>query len=75
MRIEKRLTHMTSILIRENKTMTELKLYTLKEISELLKVTQRTLLSYLKEGKLKGQKIGGKWIISEENLHKFINGD
>ena len=55
--------------------MTDLKLYTLKQISELLKVTQRTLLTYLKEGKLKGQKIGGKWIISEENLHKFINGD
>ena len=53
--------------------MTELKLYNLKEVSELLKVTQRTLLTYLKEGKLKGQKIGGKWIISEENLHKFIN--
>lgn len=75
MHTEKRLIHMTNTLIRENKRMTELKLYTLKEISELLKVTQRTLLSYLKEGKLKGQKIGGKWIISDENLHKFINGD
>ena len=55
--------------------MTDLKFYTLKDISELLKVTERTLLTYLKEGKLKGQKIGGKWIISETNLQKFLNAD
>ena len=74
MRIEKRERRIINT-SKENKTMTELKLYTLKDVAELLKVTQRTLLTYLKEGKLKGQKIGGKWIISEENLHKFINGD
>lgn len=54
--------------------MTDIKLYNLKDIAELLKVTERTLLTYLKEGKLKGQKIGGKWIITEENLKNFING-
>lgn len=54
--------------------MEDIKLYTLKEVAELLKVTERTLLTYLKDKKLKGVKIGGKWRISEENLTNFVNG-
>jgi excisionase family DNA binding protein len=54
--------------------MDDIKVYTLKEVASLLKVTERTLLTYLKEKKLKGNKIGGKWIISQENLQNFING-
>ena len=54
----------------------ELKVYSLTEIEPILGVTHRTLLSYIKDGKLKGAvKIGGKWKISEENLTKFINGE
>ena len=52
-----------------------IKLYSLKEVAKLLDVTERTLHNYIKTGKLKGQKIGGKWKISDENLKKFINGD
>ena len=55
--------------------MTDLKLYDLKELSEKLEVTQRTLLTYLKEGRLKGVKIGGKWKVTEDNLQKFVNGN
>ena len=51
----------------------EIKVYTLKEVAEVLKVTERTLLTYIKEEKLKAKKIGGKWIISQENLQDFIN--
>ena len=52
-----------------------IKLYTLKDLSEILKVTQRTLHNYIKEGRMTGQKIGGKWQISETNLRKFVNGE
>ena len=53
----------------------DLKVYSLTEIEPILGVTHRTLLTYIKDGKLKGVKIGGKWKISAENLKKFINGD
>ena len=53
----------------------DLKLYTLTELEEILGVTHRTLQTYMKDGRLKGQKIGGKWKVSEENLMKFINGE
>jgi len=53
----------------------DLKVYSLTEIEPILGVTHRTLLTYIKDGKLKGVKIGGKWKISADNLKKFINGD
>ncbi len=52
-----------------------LTLYTLTELESVLGVTHRTLQSYIKDGRLKGVKIGGKWKVSEENLNKFINGE
>lgn len=52
-----------------------LTLYTLTELESVLGVTHRTLQSYIKDGRLKGVKIGGKWKVSEENLRKFINGE
>ena len=53
----------------------ELKVYSLTEIEPILGVTHRTLLTYIKDGRLKGVKIGGKWKVSGENLRKFINGE
>ena len=53
----------------------ELKVYSLTEIEPIMGVTHRTLLTYIKDGRLKGVKIGGKWKVSGENLRKFINGE
>ena len=53
----------------------ELKVYSLTEIEPILGVTHRTLLTYIKDGRLKGVKIGGKWKVRGENLRKFINGE
>lgn len=52
-----------------------LNVYTLTELEPILGVTHRTLLTYVKDGKLKAVKIGGKYKVSEENLKKFINGE
>lgn len=56
-------------------TIMEIKLYTLKEIAEILKVTERTLLAYIKEGRLKAYKIGGKWMVTHENLLNLVKGN
>ena len=50
-------------------------LYTLTELEPILGVTHRTLLTYIKSGKLKAIKIGGKWKVSKDNLQKFVNGE
>lgn len=50
------------------------KLYSLKELEDNLKVSNRTLLRYIKAGKLKAVKIGGKYVVSESNYSDFISG-
>lgn len=49
-------------------------MYSVSDLEPIIGVTHRTLLSYIKQGRLKAVKIGGKWRISEENLMKFLNG-
>ena len=56
-------------------TLENIKLYTLTELEPVLGVTHRTLLDYVKKGKLKAVKIGGKWKVSEDNLMRLVNGE
>ena len=53
--------------------MKEIKLYTVEEVTEILKVTQRTLYNYIKRRSLKAIKIGKYWRIKVEDLEDFIN--
>lgn len=52
--------------------MAEIKVYTLDEVADILKLTRRTMYSYVKEGKLKASKIGKYWRVSEKALNEFI---
>jgi hypothetical protein len=52
--------------------MTNLNTYTLEEVSDILKVTRRTIYNYIKNGDLKAVKIGKYWRVSETNLKDFI---
>lgn len=53
--------------------MTEIKLYTPEEAAQLLKVTRRSIYTYLKSGNLEAVKIGNGWRISQEALEKFLS--
>lgn len=55
--------------------MLDIKIYSMKEVGKILGVTERTLYNYIKNNKIKVQKIGGRWIITEENLKKFIKAE
>lgn len=52
----------------------EITLYTIKELSEKLELHPITLRTYIRSGKLKGQKVGGRWMITEESLKEFFAG-
>lgn len=52
----------------------DLKLYTLREIEPIIGVTHRTLQTYIYEGKLKANKVGGRWTVTKEQLDDFIKG-
>lgn len=51
------------------------KTFSLKELESILQVSNRTLQSYVKSGRLKATKIGGRWRVTPENLKKFIDGE
>lgn len=48
------------------------KLLTLKETAKILRVSERTIMRYLKSGKLKGSKLG-QWRIEQSDLEDFLN--
>ena len=47
-------------------------LYSVPEVAHKLNVTTVTIRNYLRQGKLKGQKVMGRWFISEEDLVEFF---
>ena len=51
----------------------QITLYSVLELSKKLKVTPLTLRSYIKKGRMKGQKLGGTWYVSEDGLRDFFN--
>lgn len=52
----------------------DVKAYNVQEAAELLDVSAQTIRSYIKQGKLKAQKAGNKYVITEETLKAFIKG-
>lgn len=52
--------------------MEEIKVYTIEEVCKILKVTRRTVYTYIKEGKLKAAKIGKYWRVNEADLLEML---
>lgn len=52
--------------------MQDLKLYTIKEIAGILKVTERTIYNYIMTGSLPAIKIGKNWRVKHIDLEQFL---
>jgi excisionase family DNA binding protein len=52
-----------------------IKLYTIQETAEALGVTAQTIRAYLKQGRLKGIRIGRPILITENNIKEFMGLD
>ncbi len=51
----------------------ELKLYTIDEVTKILKVTQRTVYNYIKNGNLTAIKVGKYWRVKHQDLETFLS--
>ncbi len=49
-----------------------IKFYTLLETAEALKVTPQTIRAWIKQGRIKSQRIGRPILITEKNLREFL---
>ena len=52
----------------------ELGLWTLAEFAGMLRVSQQSIYNWLKQGRLTGVKLGGRWRFRDEDLRRFLNG-
>lgn len=52
-----------------------LDVFTIKQVAYKFDVTERTVNNWMKEGKLKGKKIGGKWRFTKDELERFVKAD
>ena len=52
--------------------MLEQKLYTVADVAELTGLTSRTIRNYLKDGTLRGKKIGVQWRFTEEDINRLF---
>jgi excisionase family DNA binding protein len=48
------------------------KLFTVDDIAKMTMMTSRTIRNYIKEGLLKGNKIGGQWRFTEEDIKNLM---
>lgn len=51
-----------------------IKLFTVTETAETLEITPQTVRAYIKQGRLKGQRIGRPILITENSIKQFLNG-
>lgn len=49
------------------------KLYTVEDIAKMTMLTSRTIRNYIKEGTLKGKKLGGQWRFTEEDVKNLMD--
>ena len=50
-----------------------LTLYSIDDLNEMLGVSKMTLRAYLREGRLKGKKLGVQWYVTEEAIKEYFN--
>ena len=54
-------------------TIGNLTLYSVPELSQKLNVTTVSIRNYINQGRLKGQKVMGRWMVSEEAWGEFFS--
>ena len=48
------------------------KLYTVSDVAQMTGLTERTIRNYIKDGKLRGKKVGVQWRFTEEDIENLF---
>ncbi len=49
-----------------------MEIYDVPQLAKMLRVCQRTVRTYLNEGKIIGRMVGKRWLVSEDALKQFF---
>jgi excisionase family DNA binding protein len=52
-----------------------LTLYSIDDLHELLGISKMTLRAYLRDGRIKGRKLGVQWFVTEEAIRDYFEKD
>lgn len=55
------------------RTIGDLTLYSVDDLHELLGISKMTLRTYLREGRLRGRKLGVSWYVTEEAIREYFD--
>jgi excisionase family DNA binding protein len=55
------------------KNIGDLTLYSVDDLHELLGISKMTLRTYLREGRLRGRKLGVSWYVTEEAIREYFD--
>lgn len=53
----------------------EQKLYSIADLTDILKLHPKTVLRFIHEGKIKARKIGRAWMVSQDELKEYAHGE
>ena len=53
-------------------TIDNVTVYSVTDVSQMLNVTTVSVRNYIKQGHLKGQKVMGRWFVSEQEVSEFL---
>lgn len=56
-----------------SKQVGNLTLYSVDDLNEQLGLSKMTIRAYLRDGKIRGRKLGVKWYVTEEALREYFN--
>jgi len=51
------------------------KVYSLPEVSKLLDITYPTVRKYVNEGRLRSQRVGRGYLVTDESIRNFLNAE
>lgn len=57
------------------KIINDVKVYTLTEVAQLIGVTYQTAQRYVNLGRIPAAKNGRGWLVTEDSLMKYLNGE
>ena len=52
----------------------EIELLRVADIARTLKTCEKTIRTYIRDGKLKARKIGKRWYVTKEKFREFVEG-
>ena len=50
-----------------------MKIYKVEDLAPILKVSKKTVRDYISSGRLRGRKVGKRYLVTEEALRMFLN--